>query len=120
MTNHDKLWNNENDLTDIENAPNYPAWIKTMSPYDMAAIEQGGCESGAYMPAVTYYDARKTMSEYGNDVLEYISDVTGELPQPPSDVSWDGMAVFYLSIAVELWVVCNIDEVIELLETDDD
>jgi len=36
---------------------NQPAWIvNELTPYDLAAINQGGCASGAYMPAVTYYD----------------------------------------------------------------
>ena len=37
------------------------------------------------------------------DVLDYITDNMGELPAPRSDESWSGMAVFYLSVAVELW-----------------
>tara|TARA_R110002020_G_scaffold207256_3_gene412664 strand:+ start:5809 stop:6138 length:330 start_codon:yes stop_codon:yes gene_type:complete len=66
-------------------------------------IQQGGCESGAYMPAVTYYEARKVMSEHGDDVLEYIEQAYGEIPQPNTSESWSGIAVFYLSYAVDLW-----------------
>ena len=69
----------------------------------LASIIQGGCASGAYMPAVTYYNARETMCEHGDDVLDYIQDALGELPAPPQDVSWSGMACHYLSLAVELW-----------------
>lgn len=81
-----------------------PAWItQPLSPCDVAAINQGGCASGAYMPAVTYHQARDTMNEHGDDVLQYIQDNYGELPKPADDESWSGIAVFYLSIAVELF-----------------
>ena len=81
-----------------------PNWIiEELTPYDLAAINQGGCASGAYMPAVTYSTALETMSEHGNDVLQYIEDAFGELPTVPQGESWSGIAVFYLSCAVELW-----------------
>ncbi len=63
----------------------------------------GGCASGCYMPAVTYYQARQTMAEHGDDVLQFIEDSYGELPQPNKGESWSGIAVHYLSLAVELW-----------------
>ena len=81
-----------------------PAWIEQdIEVCDVAAILEGGCASGAYMPAVTYYQANKTMSEHGDDVLDYIQGIYGELPKPADDISWSGLAVFYLSFAVELW-----------------
>ena len=81
-----------------------PNWIEPISPYDIAAILQGGCASGAYMPAVTYHKAADTMNEHGDDVFQYIQDNLGELPKPNDDESWSGLACFYLSYAVELWV----------------
>ena len=81
-----------------------PDWITyPLSPADIAAINQGGCASGAYMPAVTYYDAAQTMAEHGDDVLQYIEDTYGELPQIKTGESWAGMACFYLSCAVEMF-----------------
>ena len=84
-----------------------PEWIETkhMDGWTIDAIQQGGCASGAYMPAVTYYDAAQTMAKHGDDVLQYIDDVIGlgEV-RPPKDSSWSGIACFYLSLAVELWV----------------
>lgn len=56
------------------------------------------------MPAVTYFEARTTMAEHGDDVLDYLQEQTGELPKPADIESWSGMACFYLSCAVELWV----------------
>jgi len=102
MTN-EEMWNNEQpvgSLIDIE----VPEWIDSdISASDVAAICQGGCASGAYMPAVTYYTAGKTMAKHGDDVLEYIEQACGELPTPPDGSSWDGRACFFLSVAVELW-----------------
>lgn len=69
-------------------------------------ICRGGCASGSYMPAVTYYDALRTMAEHGDEVLSYIWEQLGEHPWPADDVSsfsWSGMACHYLSLAVELW-----------------
>ena len=86
-----------------------PAWItQPLEIYDIQAIQHGGCESGAYMPAVTYYDAAQTMGKYGDDVFTYIESQYGELPDVPSlfnlkQSSWGGIAVFFLSFAVELW-----------------
>jgi hypothetical protein len=103
MQDHD-IANIETPLSQIEGAPEVPAWVRQdISPYDIAAICQGGCASGAYMPAVTYHIARDTMYEHGDDVLDYISDSLDELPKPADQESWSGIAVFYLSYAVELW-----------------
>lgn len=74
-----------------------------LSIADIQAIQQGGCASGAYMPAVTYWQALETMDLYGDDVLAYIEDALGELPPTPHDASWSQLACFYLSHAVELW-----------------
>lgn len=90
-----------------------PAWIdQELTTADVAAIVQGGCASGAYMPAVTYYTARKTMAEHGDEILQSIEECFGELPGPPTGSSWSGISVFYLSMAVELWA-SNADSQIE-------
>ena len=87
-----------------------PKWItEALTPADIAAINQGGCASGAYMPAVTYFQAVETMSEHGDDVLQYIQDQYGEIPKPKDDESWSGIACFYLSLAVELFCLMNED-----------
>ena len=81
-----------------------PDWIdQDITGTDIASILQGGCASGAYMPAVTYYTAAQTMAQHGDDVLQYIEDALGELPDVPKDTSWSGIAVFFLSFAVEFW-----------------
>lgn len=91
-----------------------PAWIEhDIILGDVEAIQQGGCASGAYMPAVTYALAQETMAKYGDDVLDYIQETLGELPAPPSEVSWSGLAVYYLSCAIELWASSiDVDEIL--------
>tara|TARA_R110000737_G_scaffold3127_1_gene10849 strand:- start:1299 stop:1523 length:225 start_codon:yes stop_codon:yes gene_type:complete len=60
------------------------------------------------MPAVTYWQALDTMGLHGNEVLEYITDCLGDLPQIRSDSSWGQIAVMYLSCAVDLFAsVCE-------------
>ena len=68
-------------------------------------ICQGGCSSGAYMPAVTYSRALQTMHSQGNEVMAYIWEQLGEWPSADlcSNPSWSGLACHYLSLAVELW-----------------
>jgi hypothetical protein len=62
MTGED-IWNCEQPVTDLLGNHAVPDWVQSdISPYDVAAIVQGGCASGAYMPAVTYYTARNTMN----------------------------------------------------------
>ena len=100
---NDEIWNCETPVAELLDCY-IPAWIEqSITAQDIAAIVQGGCASGAYMPAVTYYQANRTMSERGDDVLQYIQDYIGELPKLPDDESWSGMACFYLSYAIELW-----------------
>jgi hypothetical protein len=114
------LWNTETPINEIEGLDiDVPAWIsQDISPSDVAAILQGGCASGAYMPAVTYHEAAKTMSEHGDDVLQYLQDNMDGLPKPPDDVSWSGLACFYLSAAVEYWV-CTVEDQLQSFDRDD-
>jgi len=96
------LWEHEEPVT--EYGISVPDWIEQdINPADVAAINQGGCESGTYMPAVTYHKALGTMREYGDEVLDYIEQAIGDIPAPRQSVSWSGMACQYLSTAVELW-----------------
>ena len=110
----DTLWNHDEAIAHLVDVPAFIEQDITGS--DVAAIIQGGCASGAYMPAVTYHTARETMNEHGDDVLQFIEDAYGELPQPPAGESWSGLAVFYLSVAVELWAHGIHDELTEAIE----
>lgn len=95
---------------------NTPAWVEGVDYNDLQSITQGGCASGAYMPAVTYYQALQTMGEHGDGVLQYIEDTLGEIPYPKSGESWSGIAVHYLSMAVGLWAGSMIEQADELME----
>lgn len=102
MTN-EEIWNCETPVADLLDI-SVPDWIEQdIAASTIASIVQGGCASGAYMPAVTYYQALATMSEHGDDVLQFLQDYLGELPAPCSDESWSGMACHYLSAAVDYW-----------------
>ena len=113
------IWNTETVIADIDGLNiAVPAWIDAdISPYDVAAICQGGCASGAYMPAVTYHAALKTMQEHGDDVLQYIEDALGELPSVAGQ-GWSQMACTYLSAAVELWA-CSVQDELEAFEPEE-
>lgn len=94
-----------------------PDWVDSdLTGEDIEAIQQGGCASGAYMPAVTYSTARDVMNDHGDDVLQFIEDYgCDHFFQLPSGTSWSGIAVHFLSIAVELWA-----QMFEIIEDDDD
>lgn len=80
-----------------------PAWIdQDIDSNTVDSICQGGCASGAYMPAVTYWQALETMNDHGDDILTYIEDNMGQLPDVSGE-SWSGMACKFVSCAVELW-----------------
>lgn len=70
-------------------------------------VVNGGCASGSYMPAVIYTKAMDTMKDHGDEVLQYIWEQLGEIPEPTnidgSCFHWSSKACFYLSVAVELW-----------------
>lgn len=102
MTEQD-IWNSDATVAETLGCV-IPHWIDSdIGVSTVASIMQGGCNSGAYMPAVTYYKAVDIMANHGDDVLDYIHDQLGELPKPKAFESWSGMACHYLSFAVELW-----------------
>lgn len=135
MSEYQEAWNNEEPVSEL--GVTVPAWIdQDISPSEIAAIVLGGCASGAYMPAVTYYDAGQTMAKYGDDVVDYIAEdwpdvfsdgmsryeiilraVVRHIDKNQISVqSWSGLAVHVLSTAVELWANSVIDEIEKELE----
>lgn len=115
------LWDYEEAITSYSEDLEIPPWIdQGITPNDVAAILQGGCESGAYMPAVLYHQALETMSEHGDRVLTFLEEAFGELPHLPYGVSWSGMAVFYLSAAVELWASRAEERLLECLPQEEE
>ena len=115
----DILWNNDDVSIDTLGVT-VPKWLEYgLTPADIAAINQGGCESGAFMPAVTYAIANDVMHKHGDDILEYIENDLGELPAA-TNLSWKGLAVHYFSLAVELFCYNVEDEIIEALKAEED
>ena len=110
------IWNTDTAIRVIDGLNIYiPGWIDDdISPADVAAILQGGCASGAYMPAVTYHTAAKIMEWHGDNVLEYIESNYGPLPDVNGQ-GWSQMACTYLSCAVELWA-CSVESELEAFE----
>lgn len=109
MTN-EEIWESDTPVKDLEDEDGEGFWVpcfieQDINPSTVAAIVEGGCASGAYMPAVTYHRALATMNEHGDEVFSYIENCLGELPSPREDFndSWAGFACFYVSCAVELW-----------------
>ena len=101
--NTQEIWNCEKTVAELLGITQ-PDWIEyDLTAMGIASICNGGCASGSYMPAVTYYKAVNTMADYGDDVLQYIDDVLGEMPRIPLGESWGGICCLFLSLAVELW-----------------
>ena len=88
-----------------------PVWIvPDIDFYQVRSIQEGGCASGAYMPAVTYYEAAETMAEYGEQVTDFLADAWGEpIEFDPAEDGWAGFAVRVVSLAVELWAGAILD-----------
>lgn len=107
------LWNCDKPITDFD--IDVPAWIdQGITPYDVAAIIQGGCDSGAYMPAVTYSRALQTMNDHGDAIFQYLED-NDALSAPDPLESWAHLATHLVSCAVELWA-SSIESELEALE----
>jgi hypothetical protein len=112
------LWSHDEPIHELD--IDVPRWIDSdITPADVAAILQGGCASGAYMPAVTYHQALATMSEHGDDVLQWLEDYrVAEVLDAEKllSYSWAGMACYLLSAAVEDWARHVEDEVTQALD----
>jgi hypothetical protein len=97
------MWNDEQEVREAGVCtPDYVEEGVTFST--VAAIYQGGCASGAYMPAVTYYDARQAMAEYGDDIITDLRDSVDEnFLSIWEDEDFSGYCCRMVSAAVELW-----------------
>lgn len=115
----DNLWEHEDKASEHVEVPR---WIdQDICGNQLEAINQGGCASGAYMPAVTYHEALKTMSEHGDEVIGYLADMADcdGLPNTlPEISSWSGLACHWLSQAVELWASGAARELLDALNAE--
>jgi len=97
-----------------------PRWID--GPLDLdtvIAVCEGGCASGAYMPAVEYNKALFAMEKYSNEILDYIENDHGltfrDLALNYAGVkdsgSWMGFTCYILSVAVEYYCRDVVNEI---------
>lgn len=93
-----------------------PAWIEQdITCSDVAAVLQGGCESGAYMPAVTYHQALATMAEHDEAILDMVKNTGATVPDV-LEVGWYRFACWLVSAAVESWCADIEDELRRAVE----
>ena len=86
----------------VKDLNNQPSWLKIEDIATIQGVNKGGCMSGAFMPAVTYYDAKQHMAIHGDAILDYIRDTFGAIPAHEKDF-WGSVCTFYYSLAVETW-----------------
>ena len=98
-----------------------PEWIEgDITCLDVAAVCQGGCASRAYMPAVTYWQALKTMNEHSDKIEKYLDEIAPDIWGNVTYDHWAGIACVVVSYAVELWCSSIEEELLELLEEDEE
>ena len=76
--------------------------VRQPTAQDVAAIYSGGCESGAWMPSVTYYTALRNVAENARELECYLDDM-GITVGRGLDDGIMSTAVTLVSTAVEVW-----------------
>jgi hypothetical protein len=98
-----------------------PAWIEQdITVCDVRAICQGGCASGAYMPAVMYFEAKQTMAQHGEDIFDFIIDRLGESALDNDFTGFGMKCCAWVCAAVELWAAEALSLIEELEEEMDE
>ena len=81
-----------------------PPWIAAdITPSDLEAMQHEELEKTSLWSGQVQPVAQETMAEHGSDVLNFITDRCGSLPEPPENTPWSDMAAFYLRHAVNQW-----------------
>ena len=96
-----------------------PRWVeRDITVGQVRSIAEGGCGSGAYMPAVEGYTALQTMAEHGDAVVHWLEDYADAFELNPLAESWAGFASRVLTYAVDVWagVVAEGGELADALE----
>ena len=97
-----------------------PGWIsEPISTLDVAAILEGGCQSGTYPPAVEYRQALETMNVYGDEIIGFLCNNMWEVPRFEV-TSWPRAAVKILSTGIEMWCWTVADELAERMRWEGD
>jgi len=121
MEAYERLWAHpDQEIPEGIEVPSYatnPGDGSCPTTHDLAAILQGGCDSGAWMPAVTYWAALETMRRDGDAVLDAIESAWGDPAQViDAQRSWAAWACSLVSAAVELWASSIGDDLADLLD----
>ena len=120
MEAYERLW--EHPERELPEEIRVPSWARDEegrrpSTHDVAAILQGGCASGAWMPAVTYWQALETMRREGDSVLDAIEEAgIDPVALLNGDKGWAAWACALVSTAVELWASSIGEELADLLD----
>ena len=98
-----------------------PSWIESnITCGQLAAIADGGCDGGAYLPAVTYLQAMGTMAKHGDAVLDYLSNAGVSVSFDVEEDSWAGFACKLCAAAVTAWASCAAKAVAVAIEAEVD
>ena len=111
MVEDNSMWNEEAQVQDFDiDVPFFVKFdidadgetVRQPTAQDVAAIYHGGCSSGAWMPAVTYYTAGRNIAENAREIEEYLDAAGIEIEKGAHD---DIMmvAVRMVSTAVSVW-----------------
>ena len=117
--------NNKHDNEALEHGIDAPGWIDAnITLGDIISISNHGCANYCYMPAVAYYEAKRIMGMWGDEVIEYILDHQ-DMPidcilEDHKPESFGQICCTLLSFAVELWCWSHYDAVEEILNEDED
>lgn len=91
----------------LEQVNDQPPFLEFMGAIDsiseIQAILQGGCASGAYMPAVTYSTSLECMAQCSDSVEKQLAEMDLEFSFNPANDSFSGFCVDLCSAAVEAW-----------------
>lgn len=117
-----RLWRMEEPFTTYFPGHPVPFWIESdISPATIISVTTGKCESGAYMPAVTYGVALRTMEQHGGDVFAFLHRyMDPEDMGPTHGDTWMHYAVWCLSTAVELWCATTLNFMLDHLTPTED
>ena len=106
----------------LEAMNDQPEFLQFMGEIDdvseLIAIYEGGCSSGAYMPAVTYYTASQCMASDASGSVEEELEDYGGITFNPAEESFSQFASKLCAMAVEIFVQ-NQSNVIEVLQGTD-
>ena len=102
--------------------PAFVANTQPLSGTDIAAVIQGGCASGAWMPAVTYWQSAEILQKYEDEILELLAHAGVDMAmlisaEQDNRESYRDLGCKLVSAAVEIW--CCRFEQSDILWNDD-